>query len=306
MISVNLENCGKIGGFLAKLKISDPISRVHGNTTEDKLFFSLVFVGICHSINYDFLSGVLAKVQREHPEKFNPKYMAGISDRELFDWLKDYQKQWRLKIETRAAFVRDMCKKLNEKYDGSVLRLLKESDFNIEKISKSLDLFDAYSEDPLRKKTSCFIMEVGRNNLAELSGWEHHQPQMDYHIARAVLRTGLVNLDGKSFSSLTNFEQASAEFAIEVRSACIKALLEVAKIARKRSDDVRLPFWYIGRECCHEQDPCCISCKKGDCTMPKEAVFFGREKCFFAPVCKAAEDTRFRLLREPNFETSYY
>ena len=96
-LKIDEEKCKQFGRFLSTIEISEPIKRVHGKTLEDKLFFTLIFVGICHSINYDFLSSELAKIQENHPEKFNPGYMENISNEELYDWLEQYPKKWRLR-----------------------------------------------------------------------------------------------------------------------------------------------------------------------------------------------------------------
>jgi len=305
MPSINLNKCKQIGEYLRPIKISDPVSRIYGKTKEEKLFFALIFVGICHSINYDFLSNALAKIQRQYPEKFNPEYMEKISDEELYYWLKEYPKKERIKIETRANFVRDICKKLNKFHYGSVIDLIETSNFEVPIIYKSLDVFDAYNEDPVRKKSSCFISEILMNKIVTLKRRDLLKPQIDYHITRTILRNGLINFDSNEKNSLINFDVSDEPKTSKIRLLCIDALTEIAKHAYKDVDNIRLLYWYIGRSCCSESDPCCETCTKSECVIPRGASF-RVAKCFLSSVCDSVSDKELRKIREPNFDTTFY
>jgi hypothetical protein len=304
-MKLNEEKCREFGEHFKTLEIRDPITRIHGKDLNDKLFFTLNFVGICHSINFDFLSQALAKVQREHPEKFNPGYMETISNEELYDWLKEYPKKWRLRIETRGELVRDISKQLNKHYQGSALKLFQDADFNVPKIYQKMDIFKAFSEDPHRKKTSCAIGEIDKNKVVELKGMDSVKPQMDYHIARTVLRNGMVRLDPVTLAHLIGFKEMDEKLATEVRGKCMDALILAGKFAGTNVDDIRLLYWYVGRECCDEDNPCCEGCTKNECAIPKGAPF-RKERCSLAEVCASVQDKNLRRVREPNFKTTFY
>ena len=303
-MEIDKEKCRIIGSYLKGLDIRDHVTRIHGKDLDGKLFFALIFVGICHAINYDFLSRALARIQKEQPERFNPKYMERISNQELYNWLKGYPKKWRLEIETRADFVRDICKKLNDKFRGSALKLFKKTGFSIPEIYRELDIFKAFREDPLRKKTSCLIGEIYQNKLAELTGWESFKPTIDYHISRTILRNGLVRFpDKKVMNDLIEFCSANEKRATLVRSRCMEAVIEVARRAGKCVDDVRLLYWYVGRDCCNESNPSCERCDNKGCSLPD---CLSRKKCILSEVCESARNENLRRIREPNFKTTFY
>lgn len=286
--------------YLRGCDLKDPVKRIHGETLEDKLFFILNFVSICHSINYDFLADALGKVIKASPDKFTASYLSKISDEELYDWLKEYPKKWRLKIEQRAEIIRDLNQKLLENYSGSALKLFEETKYNIPLIYDKLDLFKAFNEDPLRKKTSCVIGEINQNNLVNLTDWEYLRPQIDYHIARVVLRNGLIKLSRDEIDMLTSFRSANESEATNIRAKCIDALMRLSKESGQSVDDIRVMYWYVGRECCNPDNPCCDKCSHEKTTYSKNGG------CFLNSVCQANKEKSLKSIKEPNFETTFY
>ena len=305
MATVNQEICKKIGEFLRPIKLLAPVVRSHGKDNEEKLFFLIIFSGISHSINFDFLEKALTKIQSEHPEKFNPEYMEKIKDEELYDWLKDYPKKERIKIETRAPFVRDICKKLNKVHDGKVYDIIETSNFDVPIIYKSLDIFDAYNEDPLKKKSTVFISELINSGIIKLKNKEKILIKTDYHIIRLILRTGLLDLTTEEKKTLEDHSSVDIHFTNNIRSLCSDAITSVAKHAYKYPTDIETLFWHIGRSCCDSSEPGCETCESTKCEIPV-AGKVQSDKCLISPVCLSFEKKELRNLLEPNFETTFY
>ena len=94
--AINKDKCKDIALTMQNFSFEHPEARREFQDSEKELFYLFALVAICHQINWNFLMGALRKVQKDYPAKFTPNYMKMISDKEIFDWLSDYPKKWRL------------------------------------------------------------------------------------------------------------------------------------------------------------------------------------------------------------------
>lgn len=279
---------------------------------ESDLFLLYILVGICHQINWNFLINTLDEIRVKTPSKFTPEYLAKINHEELTNWLSAYPRKERLDRKMkRAELVQDMANFLINEYDGKILNLLSKSSGKIGGKNGMYSLLAktvAYGEDPLRKKATVFIDLADELNLINFSDWENYIPPIDYHIARILLRTGVVRvLDKELFSKLMDYQPVDKEADLAIRQSCIDAIIFMSGKDGKRRKKIQGIFWALGRDCCHEDGPNCENCQLAECACQKYITNNCRKGCFIKEACLAfQEDKSFLKVREQNFISTWY
>ena len=310
-VVINKEKCKEVAALMRDFSFEHPEAKKGFQDSEKELFYLFIVVGICHQINWNFLVQALKKIREQFPSKFTPEYMQNVSDEEVFGWLADYPKKWRLgKRFKRGELVRDMCGELVQKYEGKVENVLKKSGNrmgNDNGLYSLLKDFQAYGEDPLCKKSAVFIDLIYRFGLWNFSDWENYIPPIDYQIVRIALRNGVISVeDSELFEKLKNNLPATQENDIAIRSAVIDALKEISASSGKHTKDLQGFYWAIGRECCDPDNPSCVFCENPNCSVSAYMNINCGRKCPFVSVCTAREDEKLLKIREHNFETTFY
>lgn len=313
LVRLDKDRTQKVANVINQLKFAHPKSfRPRKINRESDLLLLYILVGICHQINWNFLMGALDKIRIKTPSKFTPEYLAKISHEELTSWLSAYPKKERLsKKMKRAELVRNMAKFLLDKYKGKISNLANKSSSKMGGENGMYTLLAktiAYGEDPLRKKATVFIDLADELNLVRFSDWENYIPPIDYHIARILLRSGVVKvLDKKLLSKLISYRSVTKKEDLAIRQACIDAIILMSGKKDKRRKKVQGILWALGRDCCHEDFPKCENCQLKDCVSKDYIKNDCNGECFLKEACFAFnEDKSFLKLREENFISTWY
>jgi hypothetical protein len=127
-----------------------------------------------------------------------------------------------------------------------------------------LDHVGGYKEDPLRKKTGLLAVILNQRPEAFLTfgSQEGPSPVIDYHLMRACLRMGLLDVvDQDLFQDLAGRRLVSAEDEAAVRDAAYRAIEEVAAQSGKSAGAVDSWFFLTARGLCPEMtEPECDAC----------------------------------------------
>lgn len=310
-IVLDKNQCKKIANVMKSFEFEHPEKNKEVANLEENLFYYFILVGICHQINWNFLSEALRKVQVQSPKKFTPSYLQNVSNEELYDWLSDYSKKWRLdKRFRRSELVRNMAKILVKKYKGKVKNLLKSAGDKLggkKGLYSLLESFEAYGEDPLCKKSAVLIDILDRFNLWEFNDWENYIPPIDYHIVRIALRNGVLEVkDEMLLKKLKEGEPATKEEDIIIRSAVINALKEITKYSGKPTKDIQGFYWALGRDRCDSENPSCVTCNASNCSASVYMDIECDNCCPLSTACQALDDKDLLRLKEHNFETTFY
>jgi len=290
---------------------SDSLSPAKINK-ESNLFLLYILVGICHQINWNFLMKELDKIRVKTPSKFIPEYLSKISHKELTTWLLAYPRRVRLDNKMkRARLVRNMSRLLLEKYEGKILNLVNKSSNKMEGKNGMYALLAetiAYGEDPLRKKATVFIDLAEEWGLINFSDWENYIPPIDYHIARILLRSGVVKvLNKRLLLRLMRCQPVTKKEDLAIRQACIETIILMAGKEAKKRKKIQGILWALGRDCCHEKIPNCENCQLRDCTCKKYIANKCGGSCFLKEACLAFKENKsFLKLREQNFISTWY
>lgn len=313
IVKLDKSRARKIAGLIDNLRFAHPDNfSLKKNSKEDGLFFLFILVGICHQINWNFLINALNKVRLKTPSKFTPQYLSKITHQEITSWLSVYPRKERLdKKMKRAELVRDMARFLLKQYGGEILNLIRQAAGRMGGKNGLYDLLAearAFGEDPLRKKAAVFIDLAEGLNLVKFSDWKNYRPPVDYHIARIILRSGVVKiLDKKLLLKLESSKPVTKGEDLAIRRACLEAIILMANKEGKKTRKIQGILWALGRDCCHEKRPNCEDCRWLNCSCQKYLEIDCPGDCFLKEFCFAFnENKNFLKLREQNFISTWY
>jgi hypothetical protein len=274
-----------------------------------QLTFKLAFVAICHQINWDFLQSRLASNLLVDGGGDLSKRLSMLTAPELHSWLHDYHKPERVRATERAQLIRDVGHKLLAQYEGNPLRLLEAANYRLTGPSgfvAQLDIFDAYREDPLRKKSHVLIQDIAREGTVRFFDEDKVEPAIDYHIMRLYLRTGRVApIHSEVAEVLKGRPRPRPRLVKLLRQAVGEALALTAFYANLTISATNYVEWQIGRSICTNDAPNCVMRRKNLDIDPDVALLF-HSSCPYIEFCVANKDQEWRALREPDFAKSFY
>jgi len=195
---------------------------------------------------------------------------------------------------------------LLSKYSGSVVELLDSCEGKIggeAGLLMRLDLFKAYAEDPLKKKSAAFISELVGKGLAEFSDMENIPPTVDYHVTRMFIRLGVIDVE-EYMDKINSGVEFTLEEDTAVRLNVAEAAKEMAKYSEHNIGDQSFLFWQIARNCCRKDKTWCKQCVKENCTFVKQTPNDCLKRCLFTNVCDNKENAL--SITEPKIKTTYY
>jgi hypothetical protein len=297
MITTDTAVSKKIGKSILTIIVKQ---KKHGQSAQDIEYERLllfVHTAIHHQINFDFLEEKLRSIP---VERFNPAALSSITTEEMEGLLKDYQKPERILAEERAAIVREFCSTLTAEFEGKISKLLEESFHSVIRLRNNLDVFSAFSEDPLRKKSNILIQMLSRRKLADFSDTDNINPAIDYHLVRLLLRNGRTKIDDEKLMKKIIAQKRITNKEDElIRKETAKAFRISAKEGLKTIPLENWIEWNIARKFCVRDEPLCVTVEN----PLKDVLEFGfNGKCPLYDACEKRKEYK----REPVFKTSFY
>jgi len=275
-----------------------------------QLTFKLAFIAACHQINWDYLQSRLAENLLCDDCKQLPQRLAKLHASDVQTWLSDYHKPLRIRAKERAQLMRDVGQKLLAHYGGDSSNLLREADYRLEGPSgflSKLDIFEAYKEDPLRKKSHVLVQDLTREEIARFHDEDKIEPAIDYHIMRLYLRSGRVApLFSEVGEVLKGRSRPRPRLVKLLRKAVGEALGLTAFYAGLNVSATNYIEWQIGRSIClGEAPPNCLQQRPLTNLDPDIRTLF-HSSCPYIGFCLAYTDDKWRALKEPDFVKSFY
>jgi hypothetical protein len=269
-----------------------------------ELLFRISLTAICHQINWDFISSKMGEVFDEIGD--DAAFLANVTARQLEQWLAGYHRPDRIKAKERAALLRNVGAVVLRDYSGNTETILLKSKgrlYGEGSISTCLDSFDAFSADPLRKKTNVLIHEIVRDRIARFDDEEDIKPAIDYHIIRLYLRSGrVVPVHQEAFDALKHSTVPPTRFVKLIRQAVSEALSLTAFYARASIPMLNGLEWEIGRDICDRDHPLCND------PAATKAVRWAEEEmgCPYIEFCHAFKNPEWRMVSEPVLRKNFY
>jgi hypothetical protein len=274
-----------------------------------QLTFKLAFVAICHQINWDFLQGQLAKELLADGGGRILERLSGVSALELRSWLSGYHRPDRIRAGERAELLRDFAGTLITHCDGEPERLLSAAKQRVAGASgflAQLDVFEAYRQDPLRKKSNVLVQDIVREGIVKFLDEDNIEPAIDYHIMRLYLRTGRVApVYHEVADILKGRPRPRARLVKLLRQAVGEALALTAFYAGLTISATNYVEWQIGRSICAKDSPNCVAGREVSEIDPDVAALY-QARCPYLHFCLAYKSEEWRSLREPDFAKSFY
>jgi hypothetical protein len=166
-----------------------------------------------------------------------------------------------------------------------------------------LDRFEAFREDPLRKKSNVLVHEIVRDRIVTFDDSSEIAPAVDYHIMRLYLRSGrVIPLHLETLDLLKQDSIPRPRLVKLLREAVSEALSLTALYADRSIPEVNSLEWQIGREVCDRGRP---NCRGGNVSIA-ERFGLATDECPYSNFCHAYADEEWRLLREPDLKKSFY
>lgn len=274
-----------------------------------QLAFKIAFISICHKFNWDFMQNTLAQHLLADDGNDIIEKLSNINARDLNLWLEDYEKPERIKAPERAAFLRDIGKKLKDNFNSNSLELFNNSKGYLGGPSgfiSQLDSFNAFSEDPLRKKSYVLAHDLIREGILLFKDTDVVKPAIDYHIMRLYLRTGrVIPTSIEAMNELKGAPNPRPRFVKLLRSSVSEALTQTAYYAKLTIPDVNYIEWQIARSICIKDEPNCQKNREVNGLDPDISSMFNGT-CPYISFCEAYFDENWRSLEEPELNKSFY
>jgi len=262
---------------------------------ERKFAFKLVFISICHDINWDFLQNMLAQRFTEDPNQLSADFLSKINAPTFKKWLSNYDKPERIRATERAALLRDLGQQLIMRFAGDPANIVAEANgflFGKGGFYDLLDNFKAYREDPLRKKSNVLTHDLAKEQILSFQDTDK--------IMRLYVRTGRVVARTESLNKALRLGRPLTQWYIKtLRQMVSKALIQTAGIARKTIPDVNYVEWQIARNYCIAREPLCIKGIKPK-NLPLDIEQLCNGLCPYINSCVAYTNPQLLKLKEPS------
>jgi hypothetical protein len=269
-----------------------------------EFLFRLALAAVCHGINWDFLSDRLGRAF--DVDGLDAARLSVTGARDVDAWLIGYHHPERIKAKERAALLRDLGATIVQEFEGKAENLLTGEGTRLsgaDGFMQRLDRFQAFQEDPLRKKSNVLVHEIVRGGIATFDDSDQIAPAVDYHIMRLYLRTGrVVPLHRETLDLLKQDSTPRPRLVKLLREAVSEAISLTALYADLSIPEVNSLEWQIGRDVCDRGQPKCLGGNKS----VAERFGLTTDSCPYAEFCHAFASEEWRLLREPDLKKSFY
>lgn len=208
----------------------------------------------------------------------------------------------------RAQILATTARELQELYAGQVTTLVARSAGTLTGptgMYRQLERLAAF-QDPLRKKSSAFLMTVhfaGRHTFVDAA---QAFPMIDYHRMRLLLRTGCITVGSSALALALRQEQSVPKAAEEeIRQASMQICMAIPAMTQMPMFDFDVLLWAHARSCCR-RGPVCVTGRQENDSFSSYAPSAPTSSCVFQTWCSGATDSSIRSLWEPLVDTEDY
>ena len=216
----------------------------------------IICAALCHQMNWDFLREVIFYKTQENINWLTSDYLANITDNEVGELFRSYNKPERIRKEERASILRDLGKWLSG--HSYILEFSSNNRIDTDQFYSDLCTCPFFSEDPERKKLQLLFQKLSQfPQLAGLANYYH--PAIDYHLIRNYLRRGLLYTNSKrGIEYIKNSDVRRKESTTAaLRKLCSEVLLNICEYTGLDVPSINQVEWHIGRSVCVQDKPDC-------------------------------------------------
>ena len=301
-----------------------------GATPDEVARFWLFVIGICQStrtargvVDGEAVRGsdyLIMRARRrciDDPNAFDERSVREWSTDDLRSFFSDDDAPEGCSLDRigeRHRLLVELAAWLDDRWDGRLTSLFDHCEDRVAGapgIVDKLAQIQAY-EDPAGKKAHLLLLFLRRLGVFSPRDPESLRLAVDYHIARVLLRVGVVRVDDDVRRRLVSGEPVNAAFDVALRRLLADAGTALAEASGQDLLDVDNLLWMVGRNCCfYEHAPVC---REGDgpcthrdsCSLLTSTDYACPDRCPLEGACLGSLDPRFAELREHVFDTHYY
>lgn len=260
---------------------------------------------------WDYLLRAFISAGVSEPDLLMPRNVRHITAEQLRDLLTSAAPDAAIglpDLDRRAEILRGTADVVMSHFDGSVDCLLDGAGHHVEGPGGVYALLEAIPafQDPLRKKSSAFLMAVHFSGRWSIADSELVEPMIDYHRMRVLLRTGCIELDSEQArADLRDQAVVSNDVEGAIRAASREICKTIVQMSGMPMFDFDVLFWALARSYCRHS-PICVS---GVAQNPSFDDYLDRPnngRCALQDWCPGAKNVEYRSFWEPIVRTENY
>lgn len=211
-------------------------------------------------------------------------------------------------LDRRAEILRSTATELCTTFEGRVDNILiagRAESAGTRGYYAALDRLSAFN-DPLRKKSSAFLMTVYYSSRWDFgTELDDIEPMVDYHRMRLLLRTGCIITDDSLGDALRENREVPISTEQAIRRAAREICLAVPRLVAWHMFDFDVALWTHARSCCRNS-PLCVSRRVENDSFHHFVDVTTLARCVFEDWCPGSSNGAMRSLWEPQIETEDY
>jgi hypothetical protein len=329
IVAINSDRVEELARTLGTLPLAPDFASQSApamSTSDETAFRSYLWAAaICHSTKggmagrfdgafykgWDYLLRAMCRNAEANSACVSPEFMLHITGDMLYDLLTAPAEDPQVSLpdlDRRAEILRQAAFELNESFNGHVSQLLKSAENHVEGPEGAYAQVSRLSafRDPLRKKSSAFLMAVHFSGRWQIDDPEAVDPMIDYHRMRVLLRTGCLSLPSREIMRrLRDQQPVSMVIESALRSASMKVCKSLAVHAKMPMFDFDVLLWAHARSYCRNS-PICVSGKPENASFDAYLAREPDRKCICQGWCPGAGNSEVRGLWEPIVATENY
>jgi len=260
---------------------------------------------------WDYLLRSFCAAAEDNEALVSPDYISQISSIELYSLLIKYSQNSQVNlpdIERRAEILNLCANQLVEKFQGKVIKLLEETEGKVAGNSgayEKLAVLETF-QDPLKKKSSAFLMTVHFSQLWKIMDQENVLPMIDYHRMRVLCRMGCIIIDSPEIlQNLISQKPVSSDIENTIREATAEVCKSVVILTQIPMFECDILIWAHARSCCRHL-PSCVSGKLENSSFYDYIDKDFQGYCEFQSWCTGYKNSSLRNIWEPMVKTENY
>lgn len=311
--AINKFRCLEAARMLSAYEAKDEEFPWSTETQNAQLIFKILFISICHQMNWDVLQDALARWMLPSPDKRLDEF-SETSPSQIRLLLEHYPKQERVRASERARKFRQTANDLKSLVsdDGQLRQLAAkprlEGPGGFYEIVGQLE---AYQGDPIEKKIRVLAHDLYREKIMEFSDPQALKPAVEYHLIRLYLRTGRVFPTHNSVAEVLLGRDGSQRrrLVMTLRSVVDEAMRETAFLSGLDVATLNYVEWQLARTICvselgRDWHPHCDSAPRAE--LPEDIAKLVGKQCPYKDGCQARDDRSYEWFNEPQFEKAIY
>jgi hypothetical protein len=310
---IDLIRCHQAAESLRGYEATHPVEPWSGESVLDQIVFKVLFISICHQMNWDVLQSTLAEWMLPGPARRLDEF-ASTTPSIISNLLQHYSRQDRVRARERAGMLRTTATALQSLVGprGVLARLVDEPVLEgASGFYAMVRSLPAFTGDPMEKKARVLAHDLHREGILHFLDPENLKPAVEYHLLRLYLRTGRVYpTDDSVREELNGVSPTRTRLVLVLRETVDEAMRSTAFYAGLDVATLNYVEWQIARNICvpdlrPELAPmfCTAPYNVG---LPSDVARVSPMGCTFSSHCRTLRDPSYGWFREPQFQKAIY